>query len=55
MERDLGIYMCRMYNTYPLSTLLALSEILHSAIHEWTDDRKIVSKLLELVFTFLIN
>jgi hypothetical protein len=42
-------------NTYPLSTLLALSEIVHSAIHEWTDDREIVSKLLELIFTFLID
>jgi hypothetical protein len=35
--------------------LLALSEILHPSIHERTDDRKIISKLLELVFTFLIN
>jgi len=35
--------------------LLALSEILHPTIDERTDDGKIISELLELVFTFLIN
>ena len=35
--------------------LLALSEILHPSIHERTDDREIISKLLEFVFTLFIN